>query len=267
MPCFAVWAGQYDRLIYFARLQRQDARTLKDIIASNLEQLVGRNSNKRLSGENLASRPDWAQTTMGLDMQTQHTIMAREPLKSDGTRNDETWPFSERRLAAVMVADVVGYTRLMGVDESRTYARYKAHRRELIDPKIAELGARVVKSTGDGVLAEFQSPLDAVRCAIHVQQNMVERNQAEPPDHRIVFRIGLSYGTIIAEAADIYGDEVNIAARLQAIAPPGGIAMSDRVVDLVQEALCLQLDDLGVQPLRNMARSVHVYTYRQPHCG
>lgn len=200
-------------------------------------------------------------------MQTQHTIMAREPLRSTGTCNGETWPMAERRLAAVMAADVVGYTRLMSVDEGRTYAKYKSHRRELIDPKIAELGARVVKSTGDGVLAEFQSALDAVRCAIHVQESMAERNQGEPYEHRIVFRIGLSYGRIIAEAADIYGDEVNIAARLQAVAPPGGIAMSDKVAELVQGALSLQLDDLGVQPLRIMARSIHVYTYRQLHWG
>jgi len=200
-------------------------------------------------------------------MQTQHTIMARSPLKFTRTRHGEACPMAERRLAAVMAVDMVGYTRLMGVDEGRTYARYKSHRRELIDPKIAELGARVVKSTGDGVLAEFRSALDAVRCAIQLQQNMAERNQGEPDENRIVFRIGLSYGRIIAEAADIYGDEVNIAARLQEVAPPGGIAMSDKVAELIQGALCLQLDDLGVQPLRNMARSIHVYLYRQPHWG
>jgi adenylate cyclase len=202
---------------------------------------------------------------MGSNMQPQYIIAEKIPPQIGGLRYDDIWPTAEHRFATVLAADVVGYTRLMSIDEAGTHARYKSRRRELIEPKIAELDARVVKSTGDGVLVEFRNALDAVRCAIQVQQHMAERNRGEPDDHRIVFRIGLSYGRIIVEPDDIYGDEVNIAARLQAVAPPGGIAMSAKVADLIPDTLRLQLEDLGPQQLRNMGRAVHTYVYRLPH--
>ena len=169
---------------------------------------------------------------------------------------------AEQRWGAMLMADVVGSTRLMSLDEAGTYSLYKSLRRELIDPTIAAHRVRFVKSTGDGILAEFGSALDAVRCAVHIQQDMVRRSDAELGAHRMVFRIGLSCGRIIADDEDIYGYEVNMAARLQTLAPPGGIAMSSRVAGLIHRRLQLQLDDLGVQKLRNMGRAVHVYQCR-----
>jgi adenylate cyclase len=148
------------------------------------------------------------------------------------------------------------------LNEERTYFRYKSHRHELIDPKITEHRARFVKSTGDGILAEFGTVLDAARCAVQVQQSMAERCKGEASDHRIVFRIGLSCGRIIADPEDIYGHEVNVAARLQTVAPPGGIAMSREVAELIRSALHLPLEDLGMQKLRNMCHAVHVFQYR-----
>jgi adenylate cyclase len=145
------------------------------------------------------------------------------------------------------------------LNEERTYFRYKSHRHELIDPKIAEHRARFVKSTGDGILAEFSTAVDAARCAIQVQQSMAERCKDEANDHRIIFRIGLSCGRIIADPEDIYGHEVNVAARLQTIAPPGGIAMSAQVAETIRSTFHLPLEDLGLQQFRNMFRSVHVF--------
>ena len=146
-------------------------------------------------------------------------------------------PPAQHRVAAVLAIDMVGYTRLMGLDEARTHARYKSHRRELIDIEVAQHRGRIVKSTGDGALAEFASAPDAVLCAVEVQRAMADRNAGEPRDQRIAFRIGLSHGRIIVESDDIYGDEVNVAARLQALAPPGGIAMSAKVVELAKSWL------------------------------
>src|SRR5271166_4991415 len=123
----------------------------------------------------------------------------------------------ERRLAAILAADVVGYSRLMGVDEEGTLATFTAHRCELIDPKIAEHRGRLVKTTGDGVLVEFASAVDAVRCALEIQRSMTERNAAIPQDRRIEFRIGINVGDVIVEGDDIFGDGVNIAARLEGI--------------------------------------------------
>src|SRR5258707_2849742 len=127
----------------------------------------------------------------------------------------------ERRLAAILAADVAGYSRLMGVDEEGTHARLKAHLRELIDPKVAEHHGRIVKTTGDGALVEFASAVDATRCAVEIQRAMAGRNAAIPEDRRIEFRIGINVGEIIIEGADIYGDGVNIAPRLKGRAKPG----------------------------------------------
>ncbi|WFU16568.1 adenylate/guanylate cyclase domain-containing protein [Bradyrhizobium sp. CB3481] len=168
----------------------------------------------------------------------------------------------ERRWGAVLTADVVEYSRLTSLNEEQTYLRYKAHRRELIDPMTAEYRARFVKSTGDGILAEFETALDAVWCAIQVQQQMVERCKGESGDRRIVFRMGLSCGNIIADKEDIYGHDVNVAARLQTVAPAGGIAMTDRVAELVGPSLSLPLEDLGIQKFRNMCLPVRVFQCR-----
>jgi len=130
----------------------------------------------------------------------------------------------ERRLAAIFAGDVAGYSRLMGLDEEGTLAALKGHRRAVVDPKIAEHRGRIVKTTGDGILVEFASVVDAVRCAVDIQRQMVERNAQVPPERRIQFRIGLNVGDIIIDDKDIFGDGVNIASRLEALAEPGGSA-------------------------------------------
>src|SRR5881396_3008636 len=133
---------------------------------------------------------------------------------------------STRRLAAILAADVAGYSRLMGADEEGTLERFKAYRRQLVDPKIAEHRGRIVKTTGDGLLAEFASVVDAMRCAAEVQRGMLDRDEGLADDRRIRFRIGINLGDVIAEDGDILGDGVNIAARLEALAEPGGICIS-----------------------------------------
>src|SRR5208282_4374606 len=133
----------------------------------------------------------------------------------------------ERRLAAILAADVAGYSRLMGVDEEGTLAALKASRREIIDPKIAEHRGRIVKTTGDGALVEFASAVDAVRCAMEIQRVMAVRNADIPESRRVEFRIGINVGDIIIDEGDIYGDGVNIAARIEGIAEPGGISISE----------------------------------------
>jgi adenylate cyclase len=165
----------------------------------------------------------------------------------------------ERKLAAILAADVAGYSRLMGQDEAGTLARLKEHRRELIDPKIAEHKGRIVKTTGDGILIEFPSVVEAVACAVAVQRGMAERNASIPEDQRIVFRVGINLGDIIVEDADIHGDGVNIAARLEAISEPGGICISGTVRDHIGDRLDLAFDDLGEQALKNIARPVRAY--------
>jgi adenylate cyclase len=137
----------------------------------------------------------------------------------------------ERRLAAILAADVVGYSRLMGVDEEGTHERLKTLLSGLVNPKIEDHRGRIVKNTGDGMLAEFPSVVDAVRCAVEVQHAMAERNTTTPKDERIVFRIGINLGDVIVEPDDIYGDGVNVAARLEALAEPGGICLSRVVRD------------------------------------
>ena len=164
-----------------------------------------------------------------------------------------------RRLAAIVSADVVGYSLLMGRDDSATLAGLKAHRRELIDPKIAEYGGRIVKTTGDGLLLEFPSVVDAVRCAVDVQRGMAERNAGVAPDQRIEFRIGINVGDIIIDGDDIFGDGVNVAARLQTLAEPGGICVSRMVRDQVLDKLSFAFEDLGAQQVKNIARPVEAY--------
>jgi adenylate cyclase len=168
----------------------------------------------------------------------------------------------ERRLAAILAADVAGYSRLIGADEEGTLARLKAHRRELIDPKIAEHSGRIVKTTGDGVLAEFTSVVDALRCAGEVQAAMMERNAAIPADIRIEFRVGIHQGDIVVEDGDIFGDGVNIAARLEGLAEPGGICVSARVREDAAGKLDLGFEDIGEPELKNIARPVRVFRIR-----
>src|SRR5215472_9810673 len=167
-----------------------------------------------------------------------------------------------RRLAAVLAADVVGYSRLMGADEEGTHQRLRAHLRELVDPKIKEQHGRIVKHTGDGMLAEFASVVDAVRCAAEVQRTMADRNAKTAEDRRITFRIGVNLGDVIAEEDDIYGDGVNIAARLETLAEPGGICVSRVVRDQIRDKLPYPFEDRGEQSIKNIMRSVRVYALR-----
>ena len=165
----------------------------------------------------------------------------------------------DRRLAAIFAGDVAGYSRLMGVDEEGTLRQLKTHRKELIDPKITEHRGRIVKTTGDGVLVEFVSVVDAVRCAVDIQRGMVERNAEVPADRRIEFRIGINVGDIISDSNDIYGDGVNVAARLEALAEPGGIMVSRNVHDQVRDKLSFGFEDMGEQTVKNIARPIGVY--------
>src|SRR5580692_2519020 len=168
----------------------------------------------------------------------------------------------ERRLAAILAADVAGYSRLMGADEEGTHERLKALRRELADPKIKEHRGRIVKTTGDGLLIEFASVVDAVRCAVEVQREMAERNADVSPDRRIEFRMGINLGDIIKDGRDIYGDGVNVAARLEALAEPGGICVNRLVRDQVRDKLDFGFEDAGEQRVKNIARPLRVYHVR-----
>jgi adenylate cyclase len=168
----------------------------------------------------------------------------------------------QRRLAAILAADVAGYSRLMGADEEGTHERLKAHLRELVDPKIKEHRGRTVKNTGDGLLAEFPSVVEAVRCAAELQRGMADRNAEIPEDKRITFRVGINLGDVIAEPDDIYGDGVNVAARLEALAEPGGICISRMVRDQIRDKLIYPFEDRGEQSVKNIARSVQVYALR-----
>ena len=170
----------------------------------------------------------------------------------------------ERRLAAIFAADVAGYSRMIGADEEGTLERLMAHRRELIDPKIAEHQGRIVKTTGDGVLVEFASPVKAVRCAIEVQHGMVDRNADVPEEFRIEFRIGINIGDVIVEEGDIYGDGVNVAARLEGIAEPGAVYISRAVRDFIRDRPEIALEDLGERPLKNIAKPVQVFRIGAP---
>ena len=167
-----------------------------------------------------------------------------------------------RRLAAILAADVAGYSRMMGADEEGTLAALKATRRELIEPKIAEHQGRIVKTTGDGALVEFASAVDAVRCALAVQSAAAERNTAIPEDRRIEFRIGINVGDVIIDDGDIYGDGVNIAARIEPLAEPGAICLSDNAYAQIKGKLPVDAADLGEQQLKNIAQPVRVYRIR-----
>jgi len=165
----------------------------------------------------------------------------------------------QRRLAAIVSADVAGYSRLMGRDDSATLAALKAHRRELIEPKIAEYAGRIVKTTGDGLLLEFASVVDAVRCSVEVQRGMADRNASVPGDQRIDYRIGINVGDIIVDGDDIYGDGVNVAARLESLAEPGGICVSAIVRDQAHTDLGVEFTDFGEQNIKNIERPIRVF--------
>src|SRR6516164_6104111 len=170
----------------------------------------------------------------------------------------------ERRLAAILAADVAGYSRLMGQDEEGTLAALKALRKSLIDPKIAEHRGRIVKTTGDGALVEFASPVDAVRCAAEIQRSMSERNAAVQSDRWIEFRIGINVGDVIIDGGDIFGDGVNVAVRLEGMAEPGGICISASVHEYVRGQFEIPFEDAGEQWLKNITRPVHAYKIGGP---
>jgi class 3 adenylate cyclase len=169
---------------------------------------------------------------------------------------------SVRRLTAILAADVAGYSRLMGVDEEGTHERLKAHLGELVNPKIKEHRGRTVKNTGDGLLAEFASVVDAVRCAAEIQRGMIDREPDMPEERRIRFRVGINLGDVIVEDNDIFGDGVNIAARLEALAEPGGICISRVVRDQIRDKLPYPFEDIGEQQVKNIARPLRVYRVR-----
>src|ERR1700730_7741673 len=167
-----------------------------------------------------------------------------------------------RRLAAILAADAVGYSRLMRADEEGTHERFMAHRRELLDPKIREHHGRVVKYTGDGMLVEFPSIVEAVLCAVEVQCGMNRRNQDVAGDERISLRIGINLGDVIAEPEDIYGDGVNVAARLEALAEPNGICISQTVYEQIRDKLPYPFEDISQKRVKNIARPLHAFALR-----
>ena len=171
-------------------------------------------------------------------------------------------PHLERRLAAIFATDVVGYSRLTEADEEDTHGRLKACWNEAIDPMIRRHRGRIVKNTGDGALVEFGSVVDAVRCAIEVQRKMAERNTTVPQDRRIELRVGVNLGDVIVESNDIYGDGVNLAARLESLAAPGGICVSADAWHCVRGKVAAHVVDLGEQRLKNLAAPAHVYAIR-----
>src|ERR1700722_13903232 len=166
-----------------------------------------------------------------------------------------------RKIAAILVADVVGYSRLAAADEDRTLSRLRGLRSDLIDPAIAAHHGRIVKRTGDGILIEFRSVVDAVRCGIEVQNGLIERNAGLPPERRIEYRVGIHLGDVVEESdGDLMGDGFNIAARLEGIAKPGGICISDDAYRQVKGRLDLAVSDLGPTQLKNIAEPIRVYS-------
>src|SRR5580704_8040942 len=166
-----------------------------------------------------------------------------------------------RKLAAILAADVVGYSRLAAADEDRTLARLRAVRSDLVDPTIAVHKGRVVKRTGDGAIVEFRSVVDAVRCAIEIQNSMIERNAGLPPERRIEFSVGIHLGDVVEEVdGDLMGDEVNIAARLEGIANPGAICLSEDAYRQVSGRLDMEVSDLGPTQLKNIERPIRAYS-------
>src|SRR5262245_41284675 len=166
---------------------------------------------------------------------------------------------TKRKLAAILAADVAGYSRLMNHDEEGTLRRLKEHIDELAEPRIAAHQGRIVKRTGDGLLVDFASAVEAVRCALAIQSGMADRNRAGPESSRLEFRNGLNLGDVILDSEDIYGDVVNVAARLESIAEPGAIFVSRAVRDSVRDKLEVVLEDLGERPVKNIARPVRVF--------
>src|SRR5579872_5661111 len=164
-----------------------------------------------------------------------------------------------RHLAAIVAADLAGYARLMSEDEEGTLAALRIWRHEIAEPRIRDYRGRIIKSTGDGFLVEFASVVDAVRCAVEMQRAMAERNAGLPAERRLEFRIGINLGDIVAEDHDIFGDGVNIAARLEALAEPGGLCLSGIVRDQVRDKLPYAFEDRGEQQVKNIARPVRVY--------
>ena len=177
----------------------------------------------------------------------------------EGTTLADTPQRTERRLAAILAADVAGYSRLMGADEDGTLRALKQHRASVFDPQIAGHRGRIVKTTGDGLLVEFASVVDAVECAWAVQRGIAERNAEVPPGKRLEFRIGINLGDVIIDDGDIYGDGVNIAARLEALAVPGGICVSGAVCEQLRDKRSFGFEDLGERTVKNIARPLHVY--------
>ena len=167
----------------------------------------------------------------------------------------------ERRLAAILVADMAGYSRLMEQDEEGVLERQKTHRRELIDPEIARRGGHIIKTTGDGMLAEFASAQDAVRCAIDVQTAMAERESASPMDRRIIYRVGINLGDVVFDEGDVFGDGVNVASRLQGLAQPGGVCISDIVHQSVGDRFREPFRDMGRQRVKNLSRPIRVWQW------
>jgi adenylate cyclase len=167
----------------------------------------------------------------------------------------------ERRLAAILAADVVGYSRLMGMEEAGTLAALKAHRQELIGPEVAKRRGRVVGTAGDSILAEFASVIDAVDCAVTIQDGMAGRNANLPDDRKMLLRIGINLGDVIVEGDDIYGDGVNIAARLEGQAEPGGICISGKVYEEVRGKLDAAFEDMGEREVKNILKPVRVYRW------
>ena len=166
-----------------------------------------------------------------------------------------------RKITAILVADIVGYSRLAGADEDRTLARIRGLRSDLVDPAIAAHHGRIVKRTGDGSIIEFRSVVDAVRCAIEVQNGLVERNAGLPAERRIEFRVGIHLGDVVEESdGDLMGDGVNIAARLEGVAKPGAICLSEDAYRQVKQRLDLKVTDLGPTSLKNIAEPVRVYS-------
>src|SRR5215475_761077 len=166
---------------------------------------------------------------------------------------------AQRRLAAILAADVVAFSRLMGADEEGTLDQLKAHRQNLVDPQISEHRGRLVKTTGDGILVEFASVVDALRCAMAIQNGMIQRNADVPQASRIEFRVGINVGDVIIDDGDLYGDGVNIAARLEAMAEPGGVLLSGAAFDHVRNTVNASFEDLGAQALKNIAEPVRAY--------
>ena len=171
-----------------------------------------------------------------------------------------------RKLAAILASDIVNFSRLAGADEDRTLARLRALRSDLIDPTIAVHNGRIVKRTGDGFIAEFRSVVDAVRCAVEIQRAMVERNAGAPADRRIEFRMGVHLGDVVEESdGDLMGDGVNIASRLEGVAKPGSICLSEQAYWQVKARLDLKVTDLGATQLKNIAEPIHIYALEIGH--